>query len=166
MSQHQGGVSENISKLLEEQELIKRWLEECEKKLYILEDSYLQEFPNNIVRGWQELMEGKTPTLSDRKRQVEESERIFSSHTFLTSAARIEVAGDDSNKQNTEDGRRKKRKKEKDAVGQKDKQDAKWRKELEVDHVSEVIISVLFHIFFSLSSLLLKVLAIFDLVNI
>ena len=128
-------MSANMSKLLEQQELVNKWLEECEKKLYILEDSYLQEFPNNIVRGWQELMGGKPVPHSDRKRQVDESERIFSSQSFLSSAARAEAMGDDGNKHNAEDGRRKKRKKDKDVGGHKDKQDAKWRKELEVDHV-------------------------------
>ena len=130
--------SKNLAILLEQQELITKWLEECEKKLYILEESYLQEFPNNIVKGWQDLMEGKPIPQPDKKRQIDDNERIFSSQSFLASAARIEAAGDDGNKHNTEDGRKRKRKrdKEKDVGGQKDRQDAKWRKELEVDHVS------------------------------
>ena len=142
MSQNQTTMSANMSKLLDQEELIKKWLEECEKKLYTLEDSYLQEFPNNIVRGWQDLLEGKPLPHSDRKRQVDDSERIFSSQSFLASMARAEVMGEDGNKHNVEDGRKKKRKKDKDAGVHKEKQDAKWRKELEVDHV--VILSLCF----------------------
>jgi len=74
-------VQELIAGLIEHKAQIQKWTVDIERKIYELEETYIEETPNgNIVRGWE--LDQKNPN-ANRSRQIEDKERIFSCSSYL-----------------------------------------------------------------------------------
>mmetsp|Transcript_10573 Transcript_10573/g.16027 ORF Transcript_10573/g.16027 Transcript_10573/m.16027 type:complete len:130 (+) Transcript_10573:65-454(+) len=86
-----------LRELLEHQQQIKDWLRECEKRIYELEENYLEETPlGNIVRGW----EVDSKPVSSRPRAIDDKERLFSNSSYKVYIASKGLADAENNKVN------------------------------------------------------------------
>lgn len=71
-------MSSDISDLFEYQKEVKKHLKNVEKKIFSLEQSYLDETPGgNVIRGW----DGDTKPLLNKK-GAEPKERVFSNSSY------------------------------------------------------------------------------------
>eukprot|EP01135_Chromosphaera_perkinsii_P007829 Nk52_evm21s1020 gene=Nk52_evmTU21s1020 len=76
-------LKEELEKLLNERQRIKKDLESCERNIYTLEGSYLEDTQHygNVVKGWEGYLQNRTgnsASVQKRSRRAKDSERIFS----------------------------------------------------------------------------------------
>lgn len=74
-------VSKEMASLLEHQKEIKNWKIQVNKRIYDLEEQYLEEtLGGNIIKGWD--LEGREKMI--KRLQFEEKERLFSFSSYTT----------------------------------------------------------------------------------